>query len=73
MGKTGLNSDATLVAGPGNVANGHCDVPALAGRGHCIFGGGTGTFVGFHATLDVTKDPSVVHGWYWDGPYHFDP
>jgi hypothetical protein len=71
--KTELNSDFVLVVKPGNLGTGHCQLPFLGGNGLCVFSGGTGTFSKFRARLVVQPDQNVVHGWLWDGNYHFEP
>jgi hypothetical protein len=68
-GEAGLDTDITLVTGPGNVAFGHCQLDFGTGRGLCTFSGGTGKFTWFHASADV----SYLGGpnWAWDGAYGF--
>ncbi|GAC1526079.1 MAG: hypothetical protein NVS2B16_34460 [Chloroflexota bacterium] len=72
-GANALDSDIVLVlpSGAGNVALGHCTLPFPNGPGRCTFSGGTGMFKRFHASVAVTPNPSISHGWYWDGTYSF--
>ena len=70
-GATTLDTDVVIVAGPGNVANGHCTLDFLALPGRCAFLGGTGQFEHFHAAAAVTVDLHDV--WHWDGTYEFGP
>ena len=71
-GKTALNSDTAIYAGPGNIAAGHCLLRFATGVGLCTFTGGTGTLAGFHARVRVTADSSIPNLWHWDGTYSFD-
>ena len=67
-----LETDITLdPPGPGDVAFGHVHLPLPSGPGVAVFTGGTGKFVGFNATVDVTPQPEVTRGWHWDGTYSF--
>jgi hypothetical protein len=70
-GKTALNSDTALYAGPGNIAAGHCVLRFATGVGLCTFSDGTGTLTGFHARVRVTADRSIPELWHWDGTYSF--
>jgi hypothetical protein len=70
-GKTALNSDTAIYAGPGNVAAGHCLLRFATGIGLCTISDGTGTLAGFHARVRVTHDPSISDLWHWDGTYSF--
>ena len=53
-GKTALNSDTAIYAGPGNIAAGHCLLRFATGVGLCTISDGTGTLAGFHARVRVT-------------------
>ena len=53
-GKTALNSDTAIYAGPGNIAAGHCLLHFATGVGLCTISDGTGTLAGFHARVRVT-------------------
>jgi hypothetical protein len=70
-GKTALNSDTAIYAGPGNIAAGHCLLRFATGTGLCTISDGTGTLAGFHARVRVTHDPSISDLWHWDGTYSF--
>lgn len=70
-GKTALNSDTAVYAGPGNIAAGHCLLRFATGVGLCTFSDGTGTLAGFHARVRVTADKSIPSLWHWDGTYSF--
>jgi hypothetical protein len=70
-GKTALNSDTAIYAGPGNIAVGHCLLRFATGVGLCTISVGTGTLAGFHARVRVTADPSIPKLWHWDGTYGF--
>ena len=58
-GKTALNSDTAIYAGPGNIAAGHCLLRFATGVGLCTISDGTGTLAGFHARVRVTADSSI--------------
>ena len=58
-GKTALNSDTAIYAGPGNIAAGHCLLHFATGLGLCTISDGTGTLAGFHARVRVTADSSI--------------
>ena len=58
-GKTALDSDTAIYAGPGNVATGHCLLRFATGVGLCTISDGTGTLAGFHARVRVTADSSI--------------
>ena len=70
-GAAALDSDVTLVVGPGNTAFGHCHLEFATGVGLCTFSGGTGKFTHFQARANV----SYLGGpnWAWDGTYSFSP
>ncbi len=68
-GKTALDSDTAIYAGPGNVAAGHCLLRFATGTGLCTISDGTGTLAGFHARVRVTHDSSISDLWHWDGTY----
>lgn len=70
-GKTELNSDTAIYAGPGNIAAGHCLLHFATGVGLCTISDGTGTLAGFHARVRVTHDSSISDLWHWDGTYSF--
>ena len=70
-GKTALNSDTAIYAGPGNIAAGHCLLHFATGLGLCTFSDGTGTLAGFHARVRVTHDSSIPDLFHWDGTYSF--
>ena len=70
-GKTALNSDIAIHAGPGNVATGHCLLRFATGVGLCTISGGMGTVDGFHARVRVTADSSIPKLWHLDGTYSF--
>jgi hypothetical protein len=68
---TSLDSDVLIVAGPGNVAAGHCTLIFASLPGRCTFSGGTGMFTHFRASAAVSVDASGL--WRWDGTYSFSP
>lgn len=70
-GATSLDSDVVLNVGPGNAAFGHCRLEFATGLGVCTFSGGTGKFIWFSATENV----SYLGGpnWAWAGTYSFTP
>jgi hypothetical protein len=70
-GKTALDSDAAIYAGPGNVATGHCLLRFKTGVGLCTMSDGTGTLAGFRARVRVRADSSIANLWHWDGTYSF--
>ncbi len=70
-GKSALNSDTAIYAGPGNIAAGHCLLRFATGVGLCTISDGTGTLAGFHARVRVTADSSISDLWHWDGTYSF--
>jgi hypothetical protein len=69
-GASGLDSDVVLVAGPGNVANGHVTLDFATGTGTVTFSGGTGVFDSFHAKVAVSSLGGTL--WAWDGTYSFN-
>jgi hypothetical protein len=70
-GATSLDTDVVIVAGPGNVAAGHCTLDFLALPGLCRFSGGTGQFTHFQAWASVSVDGTGL--WHWDGVFSFSP
>jgi hypothetical protein len=70
-GKTALDSDTVLYAGPGNVAIGHCFLRFANGVGLCTMSDGTGTLAGLRLRVRVTADSSISKLWHWDGTYSF--
>ena len=70
-GATSLDTDVAVVAGPGNVATGHCTLDFLALPGQCTFSGGTGQFTHFQASAAVSVDGTGL--WHWDGAFTFNP
>jgi hypothetical protein len=70
-GKTALNSDTAIYAGPGNIAAGHCLLHLATGVGLCTISDGTGTLAGLQARVRVTHDSSISDLWHWDGTYSF--
>jgi hypothetical protein len=70
-GKTALNSDTAIYAGPGNIAAGHCLLRFATGVGLCTISDGTGTLAGLQARARVTHDSSISDLWHWDGTYSF--
>ena len=70
-GDSSLNTDVTLVAGPGNTASGHCYLDLATGTGLCTFSGGTGKFTHFTARAVVSYRGGP--DWAWDGAYSFSP
>ena len=69
-----LDSDVVLDSpGPGNnKAFGHCHLNLATGLGLCTFSGGTGKFMHFNASFDVSPPTDGVN-WHWDGTYSFSP
>ncbi len=69
-----LDSDVVLdPPGPGNnKAFGHCHLNLATGLGLCTFSGGTGKFMHFDASFDVSPPMDGVN-WHWDGTYSFSP
>ena len=70
-GKTALDSDIVVYAGPGTVATGHCLLRFGSGTGLCTISDGTGRLAGFNARVRVTADSSIPKLWHWDGTYSF--
>lgn len=70
-GPGSLDTDVLIVAGPGNVAAGHCTLVFASLPGRCTFSGGTGKFNHFHASAAVSVDAAGL--WHWDGTYSFRP
>ena len=70
-GATTLDTDVAIVAGPGNVAAGHCALDFMARPGRCTVSGGTGKFTHFHASVAVSVDLTGL--WHWEGTYSFSP
>ena len=68
-GPGSLDTDVVIVAGPGNVARGHCTLVFASLPGRCTFSGGTGTFTHFHASVAVSVDATGL--WHWEGTYSF--
>jgi hypothetical protein len=66
-----LDTDVVIVAGPGNVAAGHCTLVFASLPGLCTFAGGTGIFTHFRASAAVSVDATGL--WHWDGTYSFSP
>jgi hypothetical protein len=69
-----LDSDVVLdPPGSGNnKAFGHCHLNLATGLGRCTFSGGTGKFMHFDASFDVSAPTDGVN-WHWDGTYSFSP
>ncbi len=70
-GPGSLDTDVVIVAGPGNIAAGHCTLVFESLPGRCTFSGGTGTFTHFHASVTVSVDATGL--WHWEGTYRFSP
>jgi hypothetical protein len=70
-GPASLDTDVVIVAGPGNIAAGHCTLVFASLPGLCTFSGGTGTFTHFHASVAVSVDATGL--WHWEGTYGFSP
>jgi hypothetical protein len=70
-GATAVDSDVVLVVGPGDFALGHVVLNRVTHSGVITFSGGTGDLTRFHARIDVTRDPNIAYGWYWNGDYCF--
>jgi hypothetical protein len=70
-GATTLDTNVVIVAGPGNVATGHCTLDFLALPGLCAFSGGTGQFTHFQAWAAVSVDGTGL--WHWEGAFNFSP
>jgi hypothetical protein len=66
-----LDSDITLVVGPGNTALGHVVVEGSTGTGPGTLSGGTGKFNHLNASFAISVDSTGV--WHWDGTYSFSP
>ena len=66
-----LDTDVRIVAGPGNVARGHCTLVFASLPGRCTFSGGTGKFTHFRASAAVSLDATGL--WHWNGTYSFMP
>jgi len=66
-----LDTDVVIVAGPGNVAAGHCTLVFASLPGLCTFAGGTGEFTHFRASAAVSVDATGL--WHWEGTYSFSP
>ena len=70
-GPDALDTDVVIVAGPGNIATGHCTLVFASLPGRCTFSGGTGTFTHFQASVAVSVDGTGL--WHWEGTYSFRP
>jgi hypothetical protein len=70
-GSASLDTDVVIVAGPGNIAAGHCTLVFASLPGRCMFSGGTGNFTHFHASVAVSVDEFGL--WHWEGTYDFRP
>jgi hypothetical protein len=70
-GATSLDTDVVIVAGPGNIAAGHCILVFASLPGRCTFSGGTGKFTHFDASAAVSVDAAGL--WHWEGTYSFRP
>jgi len=70
-GLVSLDTDVVVVAGPGNVAAGHCARVTASRPGRCTCSGGTGKCTPFHARAAVSVDATGL--WHWDGTYVFSP
>ena len=70
-GKTAIDSDIVVYAGPGTVAAGHCLLRFATGVGLCTISDGTGKLAGFNARVRVTADSSIPKLWHLDGTYSF--
>jgi hypothetical protein len=64
-----LDTDVVLSAGHGSAAYGHVTLNLATAQGTITFDGGTGAFVKFQGTANVTVDADGV--WHWDGTYSF--
>ncbi|MFL5483668.1 MAG: hypothetical protein ACJ8AK_15910 [Gemmatimonadaceae bacterium] len=66
-----LSSDVVLdPPGPGNnAAFGHCTLSLVTGIGVCVLSGGTGKFMFFNASVDVTPLGGPIFA--WDGTYSY--
>jgi hypothetical protein len=64
-----LDSDMTIEAGPGNVANGHVTLDLSALSGDVELSGGTGKFTHFQASVAVAHAGGDL--WTWDGSFDF--
>ena len=70
-GPDSLDTDVVIVAGPGNIAAGHCTLVFASLPGRCTFSGGTGNFTHFHASAAVSVDANGL--WHWEGTFSFSP
>ena len=68
-----LDSEAVLdLPGPGNnTASGHCHLNLVTNTGVCTFSGGTGKFMHFQASANVSYLGGPNYA--WNGTYSFDP
>jgi hypothetical protein len=68
-----LDSEVVLdLPGPGNnTASGHCHLNLVTNIGVCTFSGGTGKFMHFQASANVSYLGGPNYA--WDGTYSFDP
>ena len=64
-----LDTDVVLSAGHGSAAHGHVTLNLATAQGTITFDGGTGAFVKFQGSANVTVDADGV--WHWDGTYSF--
>jgi hypothetical protein len=71
-GKTAMDSDIVIYAGPGTVATGHCLLRYATGAGLCTISDGTGTLAGFRFRVRVTASSSIPKLWHLDGTYSFN-
>lgn len=66
-----VDSDITIVRQGHSTAYGHVILDLVTGTGTVTFSGGTGEFLGFTASADVTHAGGP--NWAWDGTYSFSP
>jgi hypothetical protein len=69
-GAGSLDRDIVLDAGSGNTASGNVVLDIASDKGAVDISGGTGTFTGFPAHVDVSPDADG-HS-HWEGTYGFD-
>lgn len=71
FGSLTLDTDIVVVRQGNTVASGHVFLDLVTGTGSVTLAGGTGQFLGFTASADV----SALGGpdWAWDGTYSFSP
>jgi hypothetical protein len=66
----GLDSNVVLYVDTGDWAVGRCTLDGITNLGLCTFSDGTGTFIGFHARVNVSSADGLNYS--LDGTYSFN-